>query len=283
MTKYLLSAFAILSLVAGCGCTTVDPGNVGIGVDLSGVQQHVYHPGTHLTSIFTSVTPMSVQTEAYEMSGPQSIHVLSQDQLSVDMEVTVNFHLNEADALQVFQVYSTEYADRVIHPMVRTAVRDAASQFSALNLVDQREALQTRMEDMVHQQITATLTARGLPADSFVVENVLLRNIDLPQSLDDSIAAVQRQHQETQQRLQALETARAEAERLRVEADGWAAANLARAQGTAEANRILAASLTPQVLESRRIDLMGQLLANEHTRTLVLPASSTPLLQLPSE
>ena len=83
--------------------------------------------------------------------------------------------------------------------------------------------------------------------------------------------------------MQALETARAEAERLRVEADGWAAANLARAQGTAEANRILAASLTPQVLESRRIDLMGQLLANEHTRTLVLPASSTPLLQLPSE
>lgn len=279
---FLTLVFLSLTVLTGCSCTTVAPGTVGIGVDTSGVQPHLYHPGFHATSIFTSIVPMSVQTETYEMAGQNNIHVLTHDQLSVDLEVTVSFHLNESAAISVYNAYTPDYANRIIHPIVRTAVRDAACAFTAIALVDERGRLQTEMESRVNTQVSDTLVARGLPADAIVVDNVLLRDIDLPQSLDDSIAAVQQQQQQTQQRLQALETARAEADRARVQAEGEAAAAVATAQGQADANRLLAASLTPQVLEARRIDLMGQLLANEHTRTLVLPASSMPMLQLPA-
>jgi regulator of protease activity HflC (stomatin/prohibitin superfamily) len=226
---------------------------------------------------------MSTQTEVYEMGGDDSIHVLTHDQLSVDLEVTVAFHLNDAEAIQVYTAYNSDYADRIIHPIVRTAVRDAASQMTALQLVDEREVLQVHMEQGVHDQIVSTLVSRGLPADSFVVENVLLRNIDLPQSLDEAIAAVQQQQQATARQQQALATAAAEAQVARTTAEGWAAANLIRAQGAADANRILSESLTPTVLRARQIDLTGQLLHDGGTRTVIVPESSMPLFQLPAQ
>jgi len=286
MNKMLMILLVALSslMAIGCGCTTVAPGTVGIAVGWNGVDDNIRHPGMVVYNpITTSILPMSTQTEVYEMAGQDSIHVLTQDQLSVDLEVTVSFHLNETDAVQVYTLYSADYAGRIIHPIVRTAVRDAASQSTALALVGHRDELQARMESMVHDQIVSTLSSRGLPADSFVVENVLLRNIDLPQSLDDSIAAVQQQHQATQRQLELQATATAEAESARIRAEGAARAAVAAAQGQADANRLLAQSLTPAVLESRRIELTGQLLANEHTRTIVLPSGTTPLLQMASD
>lgn len=280
--KSTLCVFMLFSLfLMGCSCQSVEPGTVGIGVDPSGVQEDLYHEGLHLVGPLTDVINMSLQTQTYEMAGEDEIHALTSDQLSVDLEVTVSFHLAESSAIDVYRAYSPDYANRTIHPIVRTAVRDAASEFTAHDLVDRRSALQTRMETLVHDQIVSTLAARDLPEGAFVVENVLLRNIDLPDSLEVAIAAVQNQLQETARAREALATARAEAERLTATAEGEASARLTRARADAEANRILAESLTPAVLRARQIELMAAILANDHTRTLMLPAGSTPLFNLP--
>lgn len=283
----LFTLFSVLvicmSTLVGCGCSTIEPGTVGIGVDTSGVQDGLYHEGLHTVGPLTDIVVMSLRTQTYEMAGEESIHALTRDQLSVDLEVTVSFHLQEAAAIQVYRAYSPNYADAVVHPIVRTAVRDAASQFTAVALVDERERLQTQMETLVNEQLRTTLEQRGLSTDSIVVENVMLRNIDLPQSLDESIAAVQRQHQETQQRIQALETARAESERQRTQAEGEAAALLIAAQAEADANRIRSQSLTPQLLELRRIEAMQALSTSPTSRLIMLPVGANPLIQLPGD
>lgn len=292
--RSLIVAIGLSLFGIGCSCSTVPPGHVGVGVDMSGVQPNLYHEGFHVTSITTDIIPVSLQTQIYEMGGAGSemsgrsapddrIHALTQDQLSVDLEVTINFHLNEEAVIAVYRAYSLNYAERVVHPIVRTAVRDAASTFTAVNLVDNRNAFQERMETMVRDTVLQTLTQRELPQDSIVIENILLRNIDLPQSLDASIEAVQQQRQQTAQRQQALETARAEADRLRVEAEGFAQAQLARARAEAEANRTVSESLTPEVLEARRIDAMRALLESDQTRTIMIPPNlSTTIMLNPS-
>lgn len=280
--KYtLLVLFSVLGMFqVGCACTNVDPGTVGIGVGLSGVEPNLYHEGANMHALTTSIVVMSLQTETYEMAGADRIHALTSDQLSVDLEVTVSFHLQESSAIDVYRAYTPDYASRTIHPIVRTAVRDAASEFTAHDLVDRRADLQTRMETLVHDQIVSTLTARNLPADAFVVENVLLRNIDLPDSLEASIAAVQNQMQDTARAREALATATAEAERANAIATGEATARLTRARAEAEANRILAESLTAPVLRARQIELTAALLSSQQTRTVMLPTSATPLLNL---
>lgn len=273
-----IGLFALFGV--GCSCSTVNPGEVGIGVDMDGVQDTIYQPGFHVTTITTSVVPMSLQTQTYEMAGDDEIHALTSDQLSVDLEVTINFSLNEQHVIPVYTAYTQDYASRIVHPIVRTAVRDAASTFTAPNLVDHRDEFQAAMEQQVEQQLTRTLQQRNLPADAIRIENVMLRNIDLPEALDASIAAVQQQRMQTQQRQQALETARAEADRLRTEAEGAAAAQQIRAQAEAEANRTVAASLTPAVLEARRIEALQQLASSSGSRVVFYPAGTTPSIRV---
>lgn len=270
------------------GCSeTIEPGETGVVADWGELQPWTYGEGFHWVSPFYDVTHVTLQTQTYDMGGPvradmdfgpePSVNVLTQDQLAVAMDVSVQFHLDRASAPEVFRYFGANYADRLVHPIVRSAIRDAASTFSAMELVDDRARLQREMEQRVEERLESTLSARGLGADAIVVENILLRSIDLPDTLEESIANVQRQRQETERALRALETARAEAERSVVEAEGAARVRAIAAEAEASANRTLAASLTPAVVEIRRIEASRDLLANEHTRVVMLPSSGVTL------
>lgn len=292
-------AMLLCLLLGATGCTeTVDPGQVGVAVYWGETQTWVYPEGFHFTSVWMNVVRMSTRTQAYEMGlsgspgsteGSEStiergepISVLTQDQLSVTLSATVQFHLNATTAPMIYRMYGESYADTIVHPLVRTAIRDAASSFSATDLVDERPRLQTMMEANVQRRLEDALIGRNIPTNAVVIENILLQNIDLPDSLDASIAAVQQQRQQTVQRQQALLTAQAEADRLRTEADGEAAATRIRADAQADANRALSASLTPAVLEQHRIEATLALLHDGGTRTIMVPSSGLTLM-LPSD
>lgn len=308
----LTLSFALFAV--GCGCTTqIDPGEVGVAVSWGEVQPWVYPEGFHFKDPFgMHVERMSTRTQAYEMGnsgspsadqdGPEStiergeaVEVLASDQLAVQLSCTVQFHLNPVSAPSIFRYYGASYADTIVHPIVRTAVRDAASEFTAMNLIDQRSALQTRMETLVLTRIEEALASRDIPTNAVVVENILLQNIDLPEALDQAIAAVQNQRQETAQMEQRLLTAQAEANRLQTEANGIAAQRLIQAhaeadslmitaQANADANRLATASLSPSVLEARRIDAFRAVVSSTATRTLFIPTSMTSLrLSMPAD
>lgn len=279
--------------LSGCNAT-VPPGHIGVAVNWGRVETWTYPEGFHWISPFTNVSPISIQTQTYQMgeSGQATtphdsdVDALTRDQLSVSLGVSVQFHLNPASAVPVYRLLGEGYANSVIHPIVRTAVRDAAAGFSAIELVDDRTTFQMRMEALVHAGIRTLLHSRGIREDAIVIDNVLLLNIDLPESLDQAIADVQNQRQATAQRQQALLTAEAEAARLRMEAEGDAAARLIRAQAESEANRIVAQSLTPQVLRLREIEATSALLQNPSSRVMIVPAgqpisllTSTPSAQ----
>jgi regulator of protease activity HflC (stomatin/prohibitin superfamily) len=209
------------------------------------------------------------------------------------MDVSVQFHLNPAQALEVFNKLGPNYDDTIVHPLVRTAVRDAASEFTATQLVDQRGELQTRMSNLVRHQLSTTLRGRQISESAIVVDNILLRNIDLPNTLDEAIARVQQERQATQQRTQARQTAEQEAARIRIEAQGQSEAmlvrtradteaQLLRARAEAESNRHLSQSLTPNILSLRQIEATRALLGSNQTRTIMVPSNAGLNLLMPN-
>lgn len=241
---------------------------------------------------FYDVHHMTLRTQTYEMGGappeegrrPEpSVSVLTRDQLAVTMEVSVQFHLERASAPEVFRLFGEDYATSLVHPIVRSSIRDAASTFDAIQLVDDRAALQTAMEERIDMRLHETLAGRGIPENAIVIENILLRNIDLPDSIEASIAAVQQQHQETARATEALETARAEAERSVVEAEAAARVRQIEAESMATANRTISASITRETLELRRIEAMDHLISNEHSRVVMLPAGAMPMFNMSSD
>lgn len=272
----------------GCACTTVEPGHVGVPVEWGEVQDYTYPEGFHMHSWFMDIEQMTFQTQQYTMAGRTddesdntgSITVLSKDQLSITVDVTVQYHLNPKHSGSVYRLLGMNYADTILHPAVRTAIRDAASEFDAVDAVSNRNQMGERMNSLLVERLEANLRSREISPNAIVVDDVLLRNISLPASIQESIARVQQQRQQGEERRQAIETARQEAERARIEAEGRAAVarinasrdaevRLIAARSEAEANRTVAASLTPPVLRLREIEAQRAILSSDGTRTIV--------------
>lgn len=280
-------------LASTIACTTVDPGEVGIEVRFGQIQGGVLPPGMY-GSVISDVKTLSTRTQNYTMAGAGtegaadgSVNVLARDQLPVTLDVSVMFHLNGDRALSVYRTFGATYDANIVHPLVRTAVRDAASEFTAVDLIDHRAELQARMTTLVRTTLSATLQGRQVNTDAVVIDNVLLRNIDLPNSIDEAIANVQRQRQLTAASTQANLTAQQEAARALTVANGEAAALVARTRADAEmltirttaqaaANRALSASLTPEFLQYERIQATRAVLGSNSTRTVFLPAGMSP-------
>lgn len=294
-----LKSIVILALAvfaAGCS-TTVAPGEVGVEVSFGTVSADVKQPGIYAT-VFCDVNTMSTRTQTYTMAGAGtegtsngSVSVLAKDQLPVALDVSVMFHLNGTRAIDVFRTFGQHYDDTIVHPLVRTAVRDAAAEFTAVDLIDKRTELQAMMERLVRVKLASTLRSRTVSDDAIVIDNILIRNIDLPQSLDDAIANVQRQRQATAAAEQANLTAQQQAARQLTVANGDAAQLLARTRADAEmlrirsesqaaANRTLSESLTPALLAHERIQATAAVLQSSGTRTVFLPAATAPNMML---
>lgn len=294
------SVMLALVFMAMVGCETVQPGNIGIQVCMGSVEDKTLQPGTY-GMLICHVDQLSTRTQTYTMAGAGqeaavngSVRILTQDQLSVNLDVSVQFHLNERQALPVYKVFGADYDHTIVHPLVRTAVRDAASEFTAVQLIDERARLQARMNTLVRTALSNTLHTRNVANEAILVDNILLRNIDLPASLDQAIANVQRQRQETMQQTQARQTAEQRALSLQAQARGDSEAMLIRtradmeaarlrAERTAENNRLLNASLTPEILRLRQIEAMNAMLSSNQTRVVFLsPGQAPPVMMMPA-
>ncbi len=288
--------FATLALVAGCD--TVEPGNVAAVVRFGSVDNTPQGPGLY-PNIFSTFNMMSTRTQTYTMAGPGgearvdgSVNVLARDQLPVSLDVSVMYHLDGSSAVQVYKAFGANYDESIVHPLVRTAVRDAASTFTAVDLIDKRAELQALMTQMVRQTLASTLQGRSVNSRAVTVDNLLVRNIDLPQSIDEAIANVQRQHQLTMASTEANRTAQQEAARALTIAQGEAAALVARTEADARmlqirstsqaaANRALSSSLTPEFLRYEQIQATRAVLGSNGTRTVFLPAGMSPNMLMP--
>lgn len=110
------------------------------------------------------------------------------------------------------------------------------------------------MEDEIKQGVQATLESRGI-----VVENILLRDIQLPHSLKASIEAKQQAEQESLAMSFRLQKERQEADRKRIEA-----------QGIHDFQQIVAQGISPQLLEWKGIEATESLAKSSNTKIVVI-------------
>lgn len=296
-----LSMAAITSLIGSCSVGTINPGEVGVLVCFGKPDDKILDPGIHVYSPWCKIERISTRTQTYTMAGngregnaDSSVTILTRDQLSVSVDVSVMFHLNKQNTVQVFQTFGEHYDNSIVHPLVRTSVRDAASEFNAVDLVDQRQRFHVRMNELVRENLASTLRSRNVPTGAVVIDSILLRNVDLPETLDEAIANVQRERQATVRQTQARQTAEQEAQRILTVARGESRAMLTRAEANARAStiqanaqaenmRILANSLTPDILRLRQIEAMQALASGQNTRVIMIPANQQMLMPLQTQ
>ena len=262
---------AIFILAVG-SFVTIEPGQVGIKVFFGDVQSDVLGSGFHAINPLVNVVRMDSRTQAYTMSaktnegqikGDDAIQVLSQDGLTLTLEVTVQYHLSPASAPKIYNAIGLDYVEKVVRPEIRSALRDAAVNYLATDLYASKRDDYT---GLVKQKLLVAFKDRGI-----VLENVLLRDILLPEkvrtAIDEKIAA----EQESQKMQYILQRERQEADRKRVEAGG-----------ISDAQKIIAGSLTNQYLQYNYITTLKELVNSKNSTFVITPFDSklTPMLNV---
>jgi regulator of protease activity HflC (stomatin/prohibitin superfamily) len=238
----------------------IDPGKIGVQVLFGKVQDNVLESGLHVINPLVDVTTFSIQTENYTMSarsgegqvqGDDAIRVLSSDGLEVTIDLSVLYRVSPVRAPFILQNIGVNYEDKIVRPVTRTAIRDNAVNYQAVDLYStKRQEFQFK----INKTITDNFAKNGLE-----VQQVLVRNITLPATVRASIESKINAEQDAQKMQFVLQKERQEADRKRVEA-----------QGIADYQKILSTGLSDKQLIYESIKAQKEIALSPNAKVIII-------------
>ena len=251
----VLVVFAIILLFSSV--VSIPTGHVGVLTLFGRVTGEVLGEGIHMINPLKSVERLSIQTQSVK----ESANTPSNEGLILALDTSLLFHLDRAKAAEVYQKIGANYAEKIVEPTLRAAIRAATSSHTA-------NALYTNARELVQQQIQDELSAQLAPR-GVIIENVLLRDVQLPAMLKTSIEAKQQAEQDALRMNFILQKEKQEAERKRIEA-----------QGIADFQKIVAQGISTQLLEWKGIEATEKLAASANSKVVVVgnPKNGLPLI-----
>ena len=214
-------------------------------------------PGVHFVVPFTRVHRMSIQTQEVK----ESAEVPSKEGLVMDLEGSLLFRLDPAKAAEMYKTVGQDYQEIVVQPQIRSAIREITASYEA-------KALYSAEREQVARE-TFELFQKMAGGRGIIAEAVLLRKIGLPPIVANAIQEKLKAEQQSQQMKFVLAKEQQEAERKRIEA-----------QGIADFQKIVAAGISPQLLEWKGIEATEKLAMSPNTKIVVVgnPKSGLPII-----
>ncbi len=265
LTKYAqvfkISGFVIVLLgISSAMFKQINAGNVGVKSLYGNVDPVVLESGLNLVNPLIDITEMNIQTQNYTMSavhdegakeGDDAIRVLSADGLEVIIDLTVLYRILPTDAPKIYKTIGVDFSEKIVRPVTRTRIRDNAVYYDAVALYSTKR---NEFQQRIFKSIEKDFKSRGL-----VLEQLLIRNIDLPKSVKTTIEGKINAEQEAQKMQFVLQKEKQEAERKRVEA-----------QGIADYQKIISTGLSDKQLQYEQIKAQKELAASPNTKIIFM-------------
>jgi regulator of protease activity HflC (stomatin/prohibitin superfamily) len=259
---YRYIAIGFLFLVAFLVLTrttflTIDPGSKGVLFKrFAGglVKDKVYGQGFHVVAPWNSMFVYDVRiNERFE-----EMEVLSKNGLSIRVELSYRFNPLAEEIGFLHDAIGTDYLERIIIPEIRSATREVIGKYLPEELYSsKREAIQ----DEIFARTEEEISQKHLQLDA-----VLIRSVVLPPTLQDAIERKLKQEQESLEYEFRLTKERKEAERKIIEA-----------QAKADANRILNASLSNNILRDKGIEATMELANSPNSKVVIVGGGESGL------
>lgn len=262
LSKPIRVAGIVLLFVAALlqAVVQINPGQVGVKTLFGDVQDGTLNSGLHLVNPLVEVKEFDIKTQNYTMSGildegakggDDAIRALSADGLEVTIDLTVLYKIIPTQAPNIYRELGIGYRDLIVRPIARTRIRDLAANYEAVSLYSsKREEFQSK----IFEAISADFESRGL-----VLEQLLVRNITLPQSVKEAIESKINAEQEAQKMEFVLQKEKQEAERKREEA-----------RGIADYQKIITSTLTDRQLKYEAIQAQKAIAESENSKIIIL-------------
>ena len=274
----IFAIILIFSVMFGSILVSVGAGEVGVKFNqFGGVQPDELGEGLHIVVPWVSVTKYSVRSEVYTMSaksgegelrGDDQITSLTNEGLMLGMDITVRYRLISDEASTVHQNLGKGYAEKIIRPTIKSVIRGIVSQHTAMEVYGEERQL-------VASEMLSELETR-LAEDGIIVEEVLLRNVKLPDRVANAIEEKLQADQDAQRMVFIKQKEQLEAERRIIESTGVANATIIQARGEAEALRIVNQEIAknPDLIQYKYI----QMLQDQDIQTMIVPTDQGLIL-----
>lgn len=237
----------------------IPAGSVGVEDFQGKVSDRTLPAGLRVINPFADVVQFSTRLRDIK----EEIGATSKEGLAIGIDVSIQYHIDPAKAASVYQNIGLEERE-IIVSRFRSISREIVSGYPA-------EAIYATKREEVSLKLAEKMRSQMAPL-GFVVDEALLRNVKVPETLQAAIQQRLKAEQENLQMKFVLEKEAQEAERKRIEA-----------KGHADAQKILAEGLTPAVLQLRAIEATENLAKSTNSKVIVLGnGQGTPLI-LPVE
>lgn len=222
------------------------PGEVAVVVTLGhGVSRL---PGFHLRYPFTS--ELKFFSAKIQKNEAKNI-VPTKEGLAVTLDTVNLFRFNPKKVLGVFQTVGVDYVEKLIKPEAASAVRGLASEAEAKALYSSGRSM---IQDTVKEELEMKLIPRGI-----IIEEILLKEIHLPDELNKSIESKVQAEQEAARMYFVLQKEEHEAQRKTVEAKGIAAFQ-----------HIVSEGISPQLLAWKGIEATQEFATSLNTKVVIV-------------
>lgn len=181
----------------------------------------------------------------------EKMKVLSSNGLDIQLDASVWYQPDAPNLGRLHQEIGENYLNRIILPTIRSAARSVVGRYTP-------EQLYSSKRDAIQKEIFEE--SKKIVDDQFIIlDDILVRDVTLPPTIKEAIERKLKQEQESLEYEFRLVTAQKEAERQIIEA-----------QGKADANRILSASLTDKILRDKGIEATIKLSESPNAKVVVI-------------
>ena len=296
-----LAAFALVAVVALSiffnyllSITRIGAGHVGVEVVLSGSQRGASEIPIRTGWVFYSPLrsqiiefPTYVQTVKWTRNteegsaANEEMSFNSKEGMEIYSDVSLSYSIDASRVPDFYVKYRVNDLSQFTHGILRDVVRNSLNQVASTYTVEQIYGEQkTEFLNRVQRLIQQQLDPVGVQLQQFG----FIGAPRVPQVIATAITAKAQAIQDAERARNELAKTQAEAAKQIAEADGEAKSGVTRAQGEAEANRIRQTSITPQLLELRKLENQRALIDrwNGQLPTVESGNSSGMMLQLPA-
>ena len=241
-------------------CIIIRPGEVGVRRTMGKLSDKVLDQGVHGVNPFaTTVIRTPIRTVNLEMA----LNLPSKEGLNINAGISILYHIDKNLVPQLIENVGVGY-ETIIQSVFRSASADICAKYMAK---DMHSGMRAAIEAEIANAMSKILNPQGV-----IIEAVLLKTIQLPPGLYNSIESKLEAEQEAMRMQFVIDLERKEAERKVIEA-----------QGNRDAQKILSEGLTTEILELRRIEAMLKLAQSENTKIVFTGSDNMPIVLDPAK
>ncbi len=250
-----LAAVLIIAGLSGCGVAVVEDGQTGVKADFGKIKDQPLGTGWHVyVPLFSWIEVWNVKTQELK----ETASVPSSEGLIAQLDVSVLFNIPADRAVLVRKTIGPNFGETVLEPYVRESIRNVVSGYPVKALYSKEGRSEIGLK--ILEFLKTKLDSRGV-----LIQDVLLRDVRLPAAFSVSIEIKLKTEQEALQKEFELQKAKKDAEIA-----------VARAEGVAKSNQIIANSINENYLRYRWIE---GLQTNEKQVVYIPTEANLPIME----